>query len=1010
MVCSYRFWIRVLPLVLIGHLLSASPSQYFAQLYTEILGRSPTTTEWVANEYRFRDGTFSATSARELAVSLFQSSEFAQLGYSHAEQAYLLFRATLLREPSLADQQGVYNQLVNGVTAATIANNIMRSVEYSNLVSSRISAASNHAFVPSGPVERVNIRSGGLGNISEVELQNLLNATPAGSTIFLTQGSLIYLHQGLIVPSGVTLATFDGGAEDSIFRNTRAYAKMARIVRANVFNQELIRLEPGAKLIGVWVDGRRSQLRVDDPLLKMPELSAAERASAAANISIWGGTNGENTSEVSHCRISDSSGWTSIHCLGSNGSVEPGYTIVNQNLITSYSASRDLEQGFYTDGVSNAASDAVIINNEIIDPSDVGVVIFNPGLVTPQRSQVISNKILFAGVNGWGGITIDHIVESQTLCKGLNPNGPYDCQDMGIDAITADFTGTLVQDNLIWSSDTAHTNVGVSVGVHMWGIRMFGKGSQVLQNRFGTSQQPLNAGVGIAIAGMKQPIVLDNVLNLELLPSAVSCLSAPLVLDPTKTTLNPGAAIQPGFTTAELWGTLNPRSNGHISGLYRFLQATQTDQGVVVETPTTSLKIANLNGQVTTDEWTIVRSGRQFGDSIGYHLLVNRGTHQHIQATEAGIGISPFTGASNQYWKIESYDGATLGNGLRLINRETGAVLGHDAIGNIFAVESKADPTASWLFSRVDKRPLDFDQSELLFMDPYGDIFQIYTDKGSIYEERSLGNANADFGIRAFADDATHSKPIGTFDANGDGSTDIAYIMSDGSIFVTYMNADGYSTGGIIGNPRSTWFWDINPTWGSWEKPMGFANFGGSAIEDLLVVDRDGNLEVGYINNGSLGATEELGSAAALGLQGLNSTRDSALKSVGSGDFDGDGDREFLIVATDGALFRLDVTGGQLQPAVPLGNPVATYGWGFTSLGESPIKPVGIADVNGDRMDDVVMVTPQGDLFAYIMGNGQLLGGANLGNPSRSWFWNLSSISNYSRPVSISYGKKWWSW
>ena len=65
---------------------NGSPDQYYAQVYTEILGRSPSPSEWVANEYRFTADSISVQNTRSVIVSLLQSSEFTRLGYTAPER------------------------------------------------------------------------------------------------------------------------------------------------------------------------------------------------------------------------------------------------------------------------------------------------------------------------------------------------------------------------------------------------------------------------------------------------------------------------------------------------------------------------------------------------------------------------------------------------------------------------------------------------------------------------------------------------------------------------------------------------------------------------------------------------------------------------------------------------------------------------------------------------------------------------------------------------------------
>ena len=1006
---AFRF---IVPLLMLCWLqVNASPTQYYAQIYTELLGRTPSTAEWAANEYRFTEDSVSVQNARSVIVSLLQSAEFSKLGYTSTEKAFALYRGILLREPGTAELRSLSSQLSGSTSIATVANSMMASAEFSSLIGNEIRSPRAHAFQNSGPSERPSIGTGGLGNTAGAALQAALDAALPGETVFLSRGALVRTHQPIIIPAGITLATYDSGASDNIYRNRRAYAAMGRIVRSSMFAKPLVEVMSGGRLIGVWVDGRRSQLRAGDPTLRNQALSRAERFFDSHNIKIRGGASSEIVSELSFCKLSDSPGWTTVHGVGSDGIFQVGYCKIANNMITAYSSNRDLADSFFTDGISNASSDAVIINNDIVDPSDVGIVLFNSGMLTGQRSQVVSNDVLFAGVEGWGGITMDHSVKIRDFCLGVNENGIYNCFDGSNPAIVADFNGTLIQGNQIWSSDAKHVNVGISMGVHLWGLRMFGQGGQVLMNKLGSAQQPLNTGVGMVIAGIREPVVLENELNLKLNQKYISCFSTRMLFDPLSTSLSGTNSIQEGFTSGEAWGMLHPKSNGYIFGEFKLIPSNEGDKGVGLEEAT--LKVLDLNGNGATDNWTILPSERDFGDGQQYYTVKNRGTHQVIDATGPEIvTVNPFTGSDTQYWRFEGFEAAAPGKGLRMVNKVSGEFLGRDAAGGIFTSLESAQSSFSWKFQRIEKRELDFNQPDLMFLNPLGEVFQVYLESSKIYDDRSAGNPGLSLSLDLFSDDNSECKPLGQLDFNNDGRMDTAYIRADGGFFVNFLTSDGYSAGGNIGNMRAdeAFDWDISTSLNSWEKPVGFMNMGNTSTEDLVVIDLEGNLEVGYITEGGLANSQKLGSAKDIGLSGATSSPTAAIKAVGSGDFDGDGNRELLFVGPSGGLFIVKGSNGKLQGAIGIGNPIEQFGFGITSDSASAFKPVAITDVTGDGTDDLVMVESTGTLLAVVMKNGSPASIANLGSPRISWNWNIGSDTFYSRPLAIPYGKGWWNW
>jgi len=1006
------FRILFLGLILSVSNLVGSPTQYYAQIYTEILGRTPTPAEWSANEYRFTEDAISASNAGAVIVSLLQSSEFSKLGYTSAEKAYVLYRSILLREPGNEDLTAIARQLDSGVAISTVANSIMASSEFSELIRVKIKSLRSHAFQSTGPSERSSIGTGGLGNVTGVQLQAALDAALPGQTVYLSRGALVRSHQTIKIPSGVTLATYDSGASDHIFRNRNAYASMGRIVRSSMFAKPLVDVMPGGRLVGVWVDGRRSQLRANDPTLRNLALSREERFLDSHNIRVRGGADSSVISEVSFCKISDSPGWTSLHGVGSDGGFAVGYSKIANNLITSYSANRDLAESMFTDGISNASSDAVIINNDIVDPSDVGIVLFNPGMITGQRSQVVANDVLFAGVEGWGGITMDHSVKINDFCLGVNPDGFYNCFDINNTGIRSDFNGVLIQNNQIWSSDAKYVNVGISLGVHLWGLRMFGQGGQVLSNQLGTTQQPLNTGVGMVIAGIVEPIVLNNSFNVNLNQSYVSCFSTKMLFDPLSTVIGgANSVVQEGFTSGEAWGMLHSKSNGFIFGEYKLHTANQADMGVGLEE--TSLKVLDLSGNRSSDNWTVLHSERNFGDGQQYYLITNRATHQVIEASDGETAlVGPFSGAENQYWRFENFENQASGQGLRLVNKVTGEYLGRDASGLVFTSTQSVQNSVGWKFERIEKRALDMTQPELMFLNPLGEVFQVYLESSRIFEDRFIGNPGLNLSLNLYSDDASSYRPLGQLDFNKDGRMDTAYISPDGSFYVNFLTVDGYTAGGTIGNMRtsSTFGWDISSSLNSWEKPLGFIDLGSTATDDLVVIDMDGGLEVGYVTESGLAGKQKLGNVKDIGLSGATSSTSSPIKAIGSGDFNGDGKRELLFVGAAGGLFTVKGSNGALQSAVSIGNPITQFGFGVTSDATSAYKPVAITDVTGDGTDDLVIVESTGTLLVLVMKNGVPSSVTSLGSPRISWNWNIGSNTYYSRPLAIPFGKGWWNW
>ncbi len=998
--------------------LHASPPQYLSQLHTEILGRLPSAEEWNRYEKGFATENFEIPSAEGVAIAFFGSQEWRNLKYSSVETSYVLYRSLLLREPSTEEMRLLSAQVErSGGNLSGIVKDLVRSQEFKDRVNGMIARPNGHGYFANRPSHRPSLGSTGQGNGYLADLQAALNQTPAGGTCYLAQGALIELDGTLEVPANVTLATFDSTSASKLFQKPNQYAKMARIVRANVFDGELVRLQPGSRLVGVWVDGRRSQLRTDDPSLLVANASSSARNTNAVNIVLVSSPSGDTPTEIIACKISDSSGWTNILTRGSDGAWAPGAARITRNIITCYSANRDLVESFFTDGISSTASDAHITENAIVDPSDVGIVVFNPWMPSRQNSQIVGNDIFFAGNNGWGGITLDHNAGSECLCTSspLDCGAPkVDCRNALDESITCDFSNTLVSDNTIRSSKYAYANVGISVGVHLWGLPMYGRGSQVVSNRVGLPSMPLVSAIGIVIAGFKDPVVLNNSLSLTLDPNLIAGLSAPLVLDPTCTQLGAASAIQAGFVTADLWGALRPKSNGYITGEFEIFRSDVPNHKLNAESERGIAHLADdrdMRNTLIQERWNITQSNRNFGDGQAYFVLNSRSSNLTLTQTGGAVTLAPFDGSASQYWRIEAFSGHAAGGGVLFVNMANGAYLSRDASGLALLGTDRNTPSAEWNLSRFESRPLSNSKNTFHVVDQTGEIIEIRITHGKVQSFRYVGNPASRFGWELYADPNAADRPVAFSDFNRDGYRDLWVTNSDtGDFKVVMLDAKGIAGSQIIGNINAAYGVPIGTVKQSWYQVLGTIPIDSSGNEDIVIVDREGNLMAGLIGASGFTSKVDLGNAAQYGLNGLRADPNASIKCIGSGDFRGNGRRSLLMVDSAGEQFMLSASNGRLENAQHIGNPKAKFGWGTTALASSDFIPVGIADVDMDKIDDVILIDNDGNLLAYTMKAGTPTAGAYLGNPRRSWEWRLSSIDDYTRPLSVTCDTGWWNW
>jgi len=224
-------------------------------------------------------------------------------------------------------------------------------------------------------------------------------------------------------------------------------------------------LQPGARLVSVWVDGQRG--------------ATGGYISNALNVVLYGGSG----TEAASCVFSNTAGWSTLVAGGSRNSV-------SGNLVTAYSS--DHYDGTWSDGLSIPGSEVLVAENQIVDASDGGIVVYSAA--PAQKSIVRNNIILSAGNSTYGGLIFD-----------TGPSPP------------ADFAGASFANNILWSGPTTHFDIVLSVGTQAWWYNaggVTGSGASATGNSSGGLTIRCNSG--IAIDGMVNATVAGNAFRTEL--------------------------------------------------------------------------------------------------------------------------------------------------------------------------------------------------------------------------------------------------------------------------------------------------------------------------------------------------------------------------------------------------------------------------------------------------------------------------------------------------------------
>jgi hypothetical protein len=313
---------------------------------------------------------------------------------------------------------------------------------------------------------------------------------------------------------------------------------MARLVRnfateGRFMQNATVVLQQQSTLRSVWVSGQRSLWRnkvsqsIDgrDPTYSNPDGQVLDGDDVR--------TLGGDSTSVLDNRLDDAPGWTTLELLGGDTGAGCSDNFVTGNLIEAYSsthlATTVADQVTpWTDGMSVHCQGTTVNMNQIVDASDVPLILFNtvasPWSAAPrQHSQLSSNVIVSAGNSAYAALATD---------PGVNPGGKGD-PDGGPGS--QDFTGSVIgglapvplgsnptapgQGNLLWNGPRTHFNVVVSDGtIAFFGPSRayLGHGAAFIGNTTGLNSA--NAAAGIVVSGMMDTRIQGNSFDVSLIP------------------------------------------------------------------------------------------------------------------------------------------------------------------------------------------------------------------------------------------------------------------------------------------------------------------------------------------------------------------------------------------------------------------------------------------------------------------------------------------------------------
>lgn len=473
--------------------ITPSLAQYTAKLYTEIFGRIPDQAGWQAALNYWSSGACTAVRLEAQGVAFFTSAEFHATTTSNPERVFKLYRAVFHRDP---DQMGfdAYVQHLNaGTPWVDVVRAFYRSPEFQQRVSSVCNGPSFgwHAATPPTYVYTATASfRGGTG----AQLQAVINSTAAGGTVRLEQGAVVSASDTIVVGRNITLETVNTPPRS-------ASPRYGRILRGTDFQGPLLRLETGATLRHVWVDGQRSRFE-NTTWAGKESLEADKRINVLAA--------GGNISVLNNI-MTDATGWTNLQFLGRYelGAAGCAQGKVIGNLITAYGSRYGVDRR-WSDGLSIGCEDSLIENNHIVDATDVSIVVFraHPAI---QRSVVRGNSALNAGNNAYGMLGVDPLF--------------YTSDGKHLPVANQQFVGTEISSNTLWASPAVFVQIPLAIGTRPWfestgcvpdtkvvcSYSNLGYGGTFKLNTSGS--QSIRSISGIVVSGMLDVNVTGNTLT-----------------------------------------------------------------------------------------------------------------------------------------------------------------------------------------------------------------------------------------------------------------------------------------------------------------------------------------------------------------------------------------------------------------------------------------------------------------------------------------------------------------
>lgn len=183
-----------------------APGQFIAKIYTEGLGRIPDQAGWLGMVNYFAGSACNTANLQNRGATIYNSSEFLNLGYSNAERLLALYRGALNREPDLVSFQDRLNRLNTGTSWSSIVTEIFALAEFTSKTSAICSKSTpGYGFGTNPVVAAISPGPTGFQGGTGAQLQALINGTSSGGTVWLAQHAVVSISTTLDLKQGEPL-------------------------------------------------------------------------------------------------------------------------------------------------------------------------------------------------------------------------------------------------------------------------------------------------------------------------------------------------------------------------------------------------------------------------------------------------------------------------------------------------------------------------------------------------------------------------------------------------------------------------------------------------------------------------------------------------------------------------------------------------------------------------------------------------------------------------------------